>query len=147
MFLVYFPLLRDIQIFATIMSTGGVCISCLVMLSVLNINFHFIKDIQAITELIHDGKLNRKRSRLETIYTILTLSRRGIRKTHIMYRANLSHQQLVKYLEVLTTKNLLAEREGSFITTVQGVAFIEKFQEIQTIMDENWQQASSSNLT
>ena len=128
------------------MSTGGVCISCLVMLSVLNINFHFIKDIQAITELIHDGKLNRKRSRLETIYTILTLSRQGIRKTHIMYRANLSHQQLVKYLEVLTTKNLLAERDGSFITTDQGRAFIEKFQEIQTIMDENWQQASSSNL-
>ncbi len=128
------------------MSTGGVCISCLVMLSVLNINFHFIKDIQEITELIHDGKLNRKRSRLETIYTILTLSRQGIRKTHIMYRANLSHQQLVKYLKVLTTKNLLAERDGLFITTDQGVAFIEKFQEIQTIMDENWQQASSSNL-
>ncbi len=62
-----------------------------------------------------------------------------------MYRANLSHQQLVKYLEVLTTKNLLAEKEGLFITTNQGLAFIDKFQEIQNIMDENWQHASSSS--
>ncbi len=99
-----------------------------------------------MTEPIHDGKLNRKRSRLETIYTILTLSRQGIRKTHIMYRANLSHQQLVKYLEVLTTKHLLAEKDGAFITTDQGTAFIEKFQEIQNIMDENKQHASNSNL-
>ncbi|MCW4039891.1 MAG: winged helix-turn-helix domain-containing protein [Candidatus Bathyarchaeota archaeon] len=89
--------------------------------------------------------MNRKRSRLETIYTILTLSQQGIRKTHIMYRANLSHQQLVKYLEVLTTKNLLAEKEGLFVTTNQGLAFIDKFQEIQNIMDENWQHASSSS--
>ena len=89
--------------------------------------------------------MNRKRSRLETIYTILTLSQQGIRKTHIMYRANLSHQQLVKYLEVLTTKNLLAEKEGFFVTTNQGLAFIDKFQEIQNIMDENWQHASSSS--
>jgi predicted transcriptional regulator len=62
-----------------------------------------------------------------------------------MYRANLSHQQLVKYLEVLTTKNLLAEKEGLFVTTNQGLAFIDKFQEIQNIMDENWQHASSSS--
>jgi predicted transcriptional regulator len=92
--------------------------------------------------------LDRKRSRLETIYTILTLSQQGIRKTHIMYRANLSHQQLVKYLDVLTTKNLLSEKEGQYITTTQGLAFIDKFQEIQSIMDDNWQQtSSSSNLT
>ncbi len=92
--------------------------------------------------------MDRKRSRLETIYTILTLSQQGIRKTHIMYRANLSHQQLVKYLDVLTTKNLLSEKEGQYITTTQGLAFIDKFQEIQSIMDDNWQQtSSSSNLT
>lgn len=89
--------------------------------------------------------MDRKRSRLETIYTILTLSQQGIRKTHIMYRANLSHQQLVKYLDVLTTKNLLSEKEGQYITTTQGLAFIDKFQEIQSIMDDNWQQTSSSS--
>ena len=92
--------------------------------------------------------MNRKRSRLETIYTILTLSQQGIRKTHIMYRANLSHQQLVKYLKVLTTKKLLAEKDSLYFTTNQGTAFVDKFQEIQNIMDENWQHpASRSNLT
>jgi predicted transcriptional regulator len=88
--------------------------------------------------------MNRKRSRLETIYTILSLSQQGIRKTHIMYRANLSHQQLIKYLKVLTTKKMLAEKDGLYLTTDQGTAFIDKFQEIQSIMDENWQHSSSS---
>jgi predicted transcriptional regulator len=64
-----------------------------------------------------------------------------------MYRANLSHQQLVKYLKVLTTKKLLTVKDGFYVTTNQGTAFIDKFQEIQSIMDENWQHpASSSNL-
>jgi predicted transcriptional regulator len=63
-----------------------------------------------------------------------------------MYRANLSHQQLVKYLEVLTVKNLLAKKDGLYVTTDQGIAFIDKFQEIQNIMDEKKQHASSPNL-
>jgi predicted transcriptional regulator len=62
-----------------------------------------------------------------------------------MYRANLSHQQLVKYLNVLTTKKLLAEKDGLYLTTAQGTAFIDKFQEIQSIMDDNWQHPSSSS--
>jgi len=61
-----------------------------------------------------------------------------------MYRANLSHQQLIKYLKVLTTKKMLAEKDGLYLTTDQGTAFIDKFQEIQSIMDENWQHSSSS---
>ena len=81
--------------------------------------------------------MNRKRSRLETIHKILILSQRGIRKTHIMYQANLSHQQLVKYLKVLITKHLLSVKDGLYFTTDQGAAFIQKFNEIQIIMDEN----------
>ena len=96
-------------------------------------------------ESIHDGKLNRKRSRLETIYKILLLSQQGIRKTHIMYQANLSHQQLVKYLEVLLTKQLLSAKNGLYFTTDQGVAFIQKFHEIQSIMGEQRQPLSSSS--
>jgi predicted transcriptional regulator len=96
-------------------------------------------------ESIHDGKLNRKRSRLETIYKILLLSQQGIRKTHIMYQANLSHQQLVKYLEVLLTKQLLSVKNGLYFTTDQGAAFIQKFNEIQSIMGEHRQHLSSSS--
>jgi predicted transcriptional regulator len=65
-----------------------------------------------------------------------------------MYQANLSHQQLVKYLEVLITKNLLSVKNGLYFTTDQGAAFIQKFTEIQSIMDENTQRlSSSSNLS
>ena len=47
-----------------------------------------------------------RRSRLETLFVILTISIKRIRKTHIMYIANLSHQQLEKFLGVLISKGL-----------------------------------------
>ncbi|MDQ1280275.1 MAG: Winged helix-turn-helix, partial [Thermoproteota archaeon] len=52
-------------------------------------------------------KINQKRSRLETVNVILILSVNGIKKTHIMYKANMSHGQLEKYLEMLVSKGLL----------------------------------------
>lgn len=81
-------------------------------------------------------KTKQKRSRLETIYVILALSTEGIRKTHIMYRANLSHLQLEKYLEALIDKQLLKKENDFYVTTSQGIEFIEKFKEIQSLMGE-----------
>lgn len=82
-------------------------------------------------------KTKQKRSRLETIHVILTLSVEGIKKTHIMYRANLSHLQLEKYLEVLVSKQFLEKKNEFYVTTSLGLAFIEKFKEIQSLMGEN----------
>ena len=65
------------------------------------------------------------------------LSVDGIKKTHIMYRANLSHRQLEKYLDLLINKTLLAKSEDGYLTTDRGLEFIEKFNEIRILMDEN----------
>jgi predicted transcriptional regulator len=78
----------------------------------------------------------RKRSRLETINTILELARTGILKTHIMYRANLSHQQLNKYVNLLLKHQLLTRQQRHYVTTTRGRAFINAFHEIQAIMGE-----------
>ena len=82
-------------------------------------------------------QMDRKRSRLETIYTILTLALSGIRKTHIMYRANLSHQQLNKYLDLLLEKELLEIQESRYFTTQRGIAFRTTFEDLQSILSED----------
>jgi len=78
-----------------------------------------------------------KRSRFETMYAILNLCTKNSKKTHIMYRANLSHQQLEKYLAILIEKNLLAIEEDNYVTTPRGKIFIEKFNELQRFMKED----------
>mgnify|MGYP002153780178 CR=1 FL=1 len=51
----------------------------------------------------------RNRTRLEILSSILDVAGRGALKTHIMYKANLSHRQLEKYLEFLKQNGLLEE--------------------------------------
>jgi len=77
-----------------------------------------------------------KRNRFETMDTILKLCVKGSKKTHIMYRANLSHQQLEKYLAILLERNLLAIEQGIYVTTPRGMVFIEKFKELRGFMNE-----------
>ena len=76
-----------------------------------------------------------KRSRFETMYEILRLCGRTTRKTHIMYRVNLSHQQLKKYLSALTESHLLAMVEGGYLTTEKGRVFVEKFRELCGVVE------------
>ena len=53
-----------------------------------------------------------------------------------MYRANLSHQQLNKYLKILHDKQLLTKSHDMFTTSEKGREYIKKFKEIQVIMGE-----------
>ena len=78
-----------------------------------------------------------KRNRIDTLCDILTLSTNGIKKTHIMYRANLSHLQLEKFLEVLISKELLMKEFNSYKTSSKGLAFLEECAKIQSLLGEN----------
>ena len=49
------------------------------------------------------------RTRLEILANILKVASNGALKTHIMYKANLSHRQLEKYLAFLEERGLLAQ--------------------------------------
>jgi len=77
-----------------------------------------------------------KRSKFETMNTILQLCTQTTKKTHIMYKANLSHQQLEKYLSTVTQADLLAPAEGGYLTTTKGRIFLDKFRELTDVVED-----------
>ena len=76
-----------------------------------------------------------KRGRLEIIYEILSLCRRPVRKTRILYRCNLSYDQLQKYLGYLISNGMLGslekEQKEFFQVTEKGKNFLEGYERIK----------------
>jgi predicted transcriptional regulator len=77
--------------------------------------------------------LRRNRGMLEMIASILTTCLEGTKKTHIMYKANLTSTSLNEYLEFLL-KNGLLERSELYRTTTKGRMYLEHFKEILTLL-------------
>jgi len=82
-----------------------------------------------------------KRDRLQVIHDILKViqDRRKIKPTHIMYKANLSHQMLAEYLNELMSKQLISEIRGkkgkTYSLTEKGFDFLNKYKMIVEFTD------------
>jgi len=76
------------------------------------------------------------RTRMEILASILKVASNGALKTHIMYKANLSHRQLEKYLGFLEETGLLSqaadEDRGSRIyrITGKGIEFLREYSHV-----------------
>ncbi len=86
-------------------------------------------------------RIRQHRSRLKIINDILTVAKHGARKTHIMYRANLSYDQLNEYLAFLLDNGLIekdadVEYEGAVMYKVsnKGRQFLERYSQLQEIL-------------
>jgi len=80
---------------------------------------------------------NRRRDKLQIVRDILDLSKDGIRKTHIMYQANLSFKLLEAYVNCLVGQGLLRVVEKpvtTYVTTERGFEFLKEFKEIERYM-------------
>jgi predicted transcriptional regulator len=82
----------------------------------------------------------RKRGRLTILYEMLTICQMGpVKRTHLMYRANLSHGQLHKFVTVLLDKGFCTEVQRANATeyriTAKGRRFVSEFRRIQTLFD------------
>ena len=82
--------------------------------------------------------MERKRSRMEIMHDILkTIQNKGgqIKKTHLMYKANLSHNQMKLYLEDLTKKGLIdnktSDPKAPIHITKKGNNFSIKYSQIK----------------
>lgn len=73
-----------------------------------------------------------KRSKQQVIFDLLSAAsaKNGIRKTHLMYKANLSHESLKRYLDELLSAGLLEEAQRKkktvYLVTGQGEAYLEE---------------------
>jgi len=78
---------------------------------------------------------SKKRSDIEIIGEILSLSKGGARKTEILYQCNLSFTQCNKYLTYLIDKNILDKKiiknvsgniDNYYRTTEKGLTLLEE---------------------
>lgn len=80
-----------------------------------------------------------KRGRLEIIYEILSICNAPAQKTRVLYRCNLSYEQLQKYLGYLISRRLLRtfKNRGKdfYQITDNGKAFLEEYERLKHLLD------------
>ena len=76
----------------------------------------------------------KRRDKLVIMMDIIGIAKKGVSKTHIMFRANLSFSQLNEYLEFLLNHNLIGvTSEGGrtvYKPTEKGLEFMEMQQQV-----------------
>ena len=82
------------------------------------------------------------RGKIEIMADVLTLSTSGIKKTHIMYKANLSYEQILYYLNQLLGKGLIVQdvSDGALVyrTTEKGREFLTCYSRISELTTESY---------
>jgi len=84
---------------------------------------------------VHRGSrlsVNKNRNSIEIMAKILSLSNPGAKATYIMYRANLNHGLLQKYIQILMESGLLKKEGNLYSRTEKGTAFVLKYKELKS---------------
>jgi predicted transcriptional regulator len=97
---------------------------------------------QMMTTTSEQRKNNR--GRIQIMGDVLALATSGIKKTHIMYRANLSYEQVHLYLGELIGKRLIAQDVSSdgvvYRTTEKGREFLLHYTRLVEFLEEEKQE-------
>jgi len=74
--------------------------------------------------------MSKYRDKLRIIADILSVTSNGAKKTHIMYRANLSYRLLTRYLTEVMNAGLVRfkESENRYSLTQKGEEFLNKYE-------------------
>jgi len=83
------------------------------------------------------------RGKIEIMADVLALSTAGIKKTHIMYRANLSYEQILYYLNQLLGKGLIAQDVADsalvYRTTEKGREFLACYSRMSDLIADRFE--------
>lgn len=86
---------------------------------------------------------------MDIYYDILSAARQSVRKTHIMYRSNLSYKQLDTYLSTLMECELMEEgfEDGGKVynVTSKGLDFIELFENLSEYLSPRTANSTSDS--
>ena len=100
-------------------------------------------------EMMYERKNNR--GRIQIMGDVLALATSGIKKTHIMYRANLSYEQVHLYLGELIGKRLIAQDVSSdgvvYRTTEKGREFLLHYTRLVEFLEEEKQEQLENELS
>ena len=82
--------------------------------------------------------MERKRNKADIVNDMLRIIRENgdkVKKTHLMYKANLSHKQMESYLSELVKNNLIekntSEKKHSIKVTKKGDDFLIKYTQVK----------------
>ncbi|OGI15648.1 hypothetical protein A3K63_04415 [Candidatus Micrarchaeota archaeon RBG_16_49_10] len=88
------------------------------------------------------GEMNARRTKTQIYVDILRSLQRSngrLRKTHIVYKANLTHTRLEEYLEFLLARKFIEEdgngRQVFYKITEKGMRFLEQVTRLREISD------------
>lgn len=80
------------------------------------------------------------RGKIQIMADVLALATSAIKKTHIMYRANLSYEQVYLYLEELISKRLMVQDLSAdgvvYRTTEKGREFLLHYTHLVQFLEE-----------
>ncbi|MHB1907855.1 MAG: winged helix-turn-helix domain-containing protein [Nitrososphaerales archaeon] len=80
----------------------------------------------------------KNRSRVEILYDIISAAKPSSKKTHLMYKGNLSYQQLDLYLNFILSNGLLEERfvdeTRLYFITQKGMQFLALFEDMHSLI-------------
>src|SRR5436853_7271287 len=94
-----------------------------------------LKEVNANAPPLHEmGESPGRRNFLGIAAQILESCRQGARRTHVLYRANLSFQQLNKYTKLLEAQNLLRYDADSrkYKITEWGLTYLVEYRELES---------------
>lgn len=86
--------------------------------------------------------MNPRRTKMQIYIDILKSIRKEngrMRKTHIVYKANLTHSRLKEYLDFLISKEFIEEKtienNSFFVITEKGLKFLKNIDKLRKISD------------
>lgn len=74
-----------------------------------------------------------RRNNLDICADILQVARKGAKKTHLVYKANLNFNIVKKYIRGLIENELLYSQNGLYFTTDKGVEFLIYYRDFMTL--------------
>ena len=83
--------------------------------------------------------MGRRRGAVQIIIDILQISLKGVKVTHLMYKANLSYLTLQKYLSMMSKRGLIVKicnNDGSTVyrATEKGKRVLDRLKEVKYVL-------------
>jgi predicted transcriptional regulator len=118
--------------------------------------FHHAPNLSCIVygvhiEMMTTSERKNNRGKIQIMGDVLALATSGIKKTHIMYRANLSYEQVYLYLGDLIGKRLIVQDVSPdgvvYRTTEKGREFLLHYTRLVEFLEEEAKQDPEVELS